>query len=44
MYILPALGNAWIDDLDLPELNTLVRILTLQDGTPASGSTKSTVA
>jgi integrase len=44
VYILPALGNAWIGDLDLPELNATVRYLTLQDGTPASGSTKSTVA
>jgi len=44
VYILPALGNAWIGDLDLPELNTTIRNLTLQDGSPASGSTKSTVA
>jgi integrase len=44
VYILPVLGNAWIGDLDLPELNTTVRSLTLQDGQPASGSTKSTVA
>ena len=44
VYILPALGNAWIGDLDLPELNATIRHLTLQDGTPASGSTKSTVA
>jgi hypothetical protein len=44
VYILPAFGNAWIGDLDLPELNSLVRNLTLQDGRPASGSTKSTVA
>jgi hypothetical protein len=44
VYILPALGNAWMGDLDLPELNATIRHLTLQDGTPASGSTKSTVA
>lgn len=44
VYILTALGNAWIGDLDLPELNASIRRLTLQDGTPASGSTKSTVA
>ncbi len=44
IYILPALGNAWIGDLDLPELNATIRHLTLQDGSPASGSTKSTVA
>ena len=44
VYILPALGNAWIGDLDLPELNATIRHLTLQDGNPASGSTKSTVA
>ena len=44
VYILPALGNAWIGDLDLPELNATIRHLALQDGTPASGSTKSTVA
>src|SRR5215470_19691695 len=41
VYILPALGNAWIGDLDLPELNATIRHLTLQDGSPASGSTKS---
>jgi integrase len=44
IYILPVLGNAWIGDLDLPELNETIRGLTLQDGTAASGSTKSTVA
>jgi integrase len=44
VYIIPVLGNAWIGDLDLPELNATVRNLTLQDGTPASGSTKNTVA
>src|ERR1039457_6659842 len=44
IYVLPALGNAWIGDLDLPDLNETIRNLTLQDGTPASGSTKSTVA
>ena len=44
VYILPALGNAWIGDLDLPELNATIRHLTLQDGSPASGSTKSTLA
>jgi hypothetical protein len=37
-------GNAWIADLDLPDLNAAVRHLTLQDGSPASGSTKSMVA
>jgi integrase len=44
VYILPTTGNAWIGDLDLPELNATVRNLTLQDGSAASGSTKSTVA
>ena len=44
VYILPSLGNAWIGDLDLPELNATIRHLTLQDGSPASGSTKGTVA
>jgi integrase len=43
-YILPVLGNVWIGDLDLPDLNDTVRGLTLLDGSPASGSTKSTVA
>jgi integrase len=43
-YVLPALGNAWIGDLDLPDLNEIVRDLVLQDGSPASGGTKSTVA
>ncbi len=44
IYILPVLGNAWIGDLDLPDLNETVRNLTLQDGSAASGGTKSTVA
>ena len=44
IYILPILGNAWIGDIDLPDLNETVRGLTLKDGTPASGGTKSTVA
>lgn len=44
IYIIPVLGNAWIGDLDLPDLNETVRGLTLKDGSPASGSTKSTVA
>jgi integrase len=44
VYVIPALGNAWIGDLDLPELNEAIRGLTLQDGSPASASTKSTVA
>jgi integrase len=44
IYILPVLGNAWIGDLDLPDLKETVRSLTLQDGSPASGGTKSTVA
>ena len=44
IYILPVLGNAWIGDLDLPDLNETVRSLTLKDGSPASGGTKSTVA
>ncbi len=43
-YLIPSLGNAWIGDLDLPELNDVIRGLTLKDGTPASGSTKSTAA
>jgi hypothetical protein len=34
VYVLPAIGNAWIGDLDLPDLNDTVRKLTLQDGTP----------
>jgi integrase len=38
------LGNAWIGDLDLPELNDVIRGLKLKDRTPASGSTKSTAA
>lgn len=41
---IPVLGNAWIGDLDLPELNDTIRGLTLQDDSPASGSTKGTVA
>jgi integrase len=44
VYLIPVLGNAWIGNLDLPELNATVRHLTLHDGTPASGSTKGTVA
>jgi integrase len=44
VYLIPVLGNAWIGDLDLPELNDAIRDMTLKDGTPASGSTKSTAA
>ena len=44
VYLIPCLGNAWIGDLDLPELNDAIRGMTLKDGTPASGSTKSTAA
>ena len=44
IYIIPVLGNAWIGDLDLPDLNETIRGLTLQDGSPASSGTKSTVA
>jgi integrase len=44
VYLIPVLGNAWIGDLDMPELNDTIRGLTLQDGSPASGSTKGTVA
>jgi integrase len=44
VYLIPVLGNAWIGDLDLPELNDAIRDMTLRDGTPASGSTKSTAA
>jgi integrase len=44
VYLIPVLGNAWIGDLDLPDLNDTIRDLRLQDGSPASGSTKSTVA
>jgi len=44
IYILPTLGNAWIGDLDLPELNETVRSLRLRDDSPASPGTKSTVA
>jgi hypothetical protein len=36
-YLLPVLGNAWIGDLDLPDLNATIRGLTLQNGKPASG-------
>jgi integrase len=44
VYLLPVLGNAWIGDLDLPDLNAVIRNLTLRNGTPASGGTKSTAA
>jgi integrase len=44
VYLIPSLGNAWIGDLDLPELNDAIRGMTLKDGSPASGSTKSTAA
>src|SRR5258708_15520084 len=44
VYLLPDLGNAWIGDLDLPDLNAVIRNLTLRDGTPASGGTKSAAA
>ena len=44
VYLIPCIGNAWIGDLDLPELNDAIRGMTLKDGAPASGSTKSTAA
>lgn len=43
-YLLPTLGQAWIGDLDLPDLNSAIRDLKLQNGQPASGNTKSTSA
>ncbi|HVQ96074.1 MAG TPA: site-specific integrase [Mycobacteriales bacterium] len=43
-YLLPVLANAWIGDLDLPDLNETIRDLVLQNGAPASPGTKSTVA
>jgi hypothetical protein len=43
-YVLPEIGNAWIGDIDLPDLNALVRELTLKNGSAASSGTKSTVA
>jgi integrase len=43
-YLLPTLGNAWIGDLDLPDLNTVIKNLKLQDGNPASPGTKGTAA
>ena len=43
-YLLPTLGNVWIGQLDLPDLNQCIRDLTKQDGDPASGGTKSTAA
>jgi hypothetical protein len=36
VYLIPVLGNAWIGDLDLPDLNDTIRELTLQDGSPES--------
>jgi len=44
VYVLPVLGNARIGDLDLPDLNAVIRNLTLRNGAPASGGTKSTAA
>jgi integrase len=43
-YLLPTLGQAWMGDLDLPELNQCIRNLVLKNGEPASGGTKSTAA
>jgi len=43
-YLLPTLGQAWIGDLDLPELNDCIRNLRLKNGKVASGNTKSTSA
>ena len=43
-YILPALGDAWIDKIDLPDLYDLVEAATLLDGSPASPGTKSGIA
>jgi integrase len=44
VYLIPTLGNAWIGDLDLPELNETIKGLTLRDGSPASANTKGTAA
>ena len=44
VYLIPVLGNAWIGDLDLPELNDTIRGLTLKMTPRHSGSTKGTVA
>jgi len=44
VYLIPTLGNAWIGDLDLPELNETIRGPTLKDGGPASANTKGTAA
>jgi len=43
-YLLPSLGNAWIGDIDLPDLNAVIRDLKKRDGKPASASTKGTAA
>jgi integrase len=44
VYLIPTLGNAWIGDLDLPELNETIKCLSLRDGSPASANTKGTAA
>src|SRR6266581_7628460 len=36
VYLIPVLGNAWMGDLDLPELNDAIRGMMLKDGTAAS--------
>lgn len=39
-YILPVLGDAWIDEIDLPDLYDTVEAAVLLDGSSASPATK----
>ena len=43
-YILPVLGNAWIGELDLPDLYDTIDGMTLANGQPAAPSTKAGAA
>jgi integrase len=44
IYVRPTLGNAYIRDLDLPDLHDLLEGLTKKDGEPVAASTRSDVA
>lgn len=44
IYVRPTLGNAYIADLDLPDLHDLLEGLTKKNGEPVAASTRSDVA
>lgn len=44
IYVRPTLGNAYVADLDLPDLHDLLEGLTKKNGEPVAASTRSDVA